>query len=218
MLQAQGEKMTRHLNQNRPRIIQEQSGAVAILVVLVLSALIGFGGLAIDSGYQSLLKGQLQVAADSAALAGAGNLDLTAGGLINARNFAVAIAGRKRRSLNSRKVLKPSIRASRNSSMRCCTRSSAPSSTRAARTTSSSVAASSSPSATCPASSTGGPSSSRRRSPTTTSCARRMPPLREVFGPGYRLESSLRETHVTPSGATQAFVFAVFQRVGALPG
>ena len=42
--------------------------------------------------------------------------------------------------------------------------------------------------------------------------------LGEVFGAGYRLESSLRETHVTPSGATQAFVFAVFERAGAPPG
>lgn len=42
--------------------------------------------------------------------------------------------------------------------------------------------------------------------------------LQRVFGAAYRLESSLREAHVTPGGTTQAFVYAVFVRVAGQPG
>ena len=37
--------------------------------------------------------------------------------------------------------------------------------------------------------------------------------LRLVLGASYGLESSLREQHVTPAGATQSFVYTVFRRV-----
>ena len=56
------------------KLLNRQSGAVAILVALLLPVLIGFLALAIDVGYMFLMKNKLQVAADSAALVAAGSI------------------------------------------------------------------------------------------------------------------------------------------------
>lgn len=50
---------------------REESGAVLVLVALAMVALIGFVALAVDLGYQYVVKNELQNAADAGALAGA---------------------------------------------------------------------------------------------------------------------------------------------------
>jgi len=42
--------------------------------------------------------------------------------------------------------------------------------------------------------------------------------LARALGPSFRLESEERETHVTPWGAEQRFVYAVLERVGSASG
>jgi len=54
--------------------LHRQSGAVAILVAVLLPILLGFMALAIDAGYMFLMKNKMQVAADSAALVAAGSI------------------------------------------------------------------------------------------------------------------------------------------------
>jgi len=78
-----------------------QRGAVAILAAIALPVLIGFAGLAIDSGRLYVQKGELQNAADACALAAARELtcDPAAGAcgasyLINAENSGLAVAYR----------------------------------------------------------------------------------------------------------------------------
>jgi hypothetical protein len=56
------------------RILNNRKGVSAILVAVLLPVLIGFGALAIDVGYMYATKNELQNIADSAALAGAGEL------------------------------------------------------------------------------------------------------------------------------------------------
>ena len=51
--------------------MNKQRGASLVLVTLFLVSLLGFMGLAIDVGYQMVVRNELQNAADSAALAGA---------------------------------------------------------------------------------------------------------------------------------------------------
>jgi Flp pilus assembly protein TadG len=50
---------------------QAQKGAVAVTVAVLMTMLIGFGALAIDTGYLYVVRNELQDAADAAALAGA---------------------------------------------------------------------------------------------------------------------------------------------------
>lgn len=74
----------------RPR--RPRAGGAAILVALALIVLLGFVALTVDLGYTRLIGAQLQAGADAAALAGASKLDLTADGLLDARQTAVAVA------------------------------------------------------------------------------------------------------------------------------
>jgi hypothetical protein len=48
-----------------------QSGAIVVIVALLMAVLLGFGGLVIDLGYLAWVKADLQRAADAGALAGA---------------------------------------------------------------------------------------------------------------------------------------------------
>lgn len=59
------------------KLIKESKGQAIILVALIFSVLLGFGALAIDYGYLSLQKLELQNTADAAALAGV--IDLSKG-------------------------------------------------------------------------------------------------------------------------------------------
>jgi len=67
-------------------------GSVVVVLALILVVLMGFAALVIDLGYARFIKGQLQSAADAAAMAGAQVLDGTNAGMSEARTTAVAVA------------------------------------------------------------------------------------------------------------------------------
>jgi hypothetical protein len=73
---------------NRPR-----RGNITVLAV-VLIALLGFAALVVDVGFLYAAQTEIQVATDSAALAGVGYLDLTDDGVDKAREKAVEFANR----------------------------------------------------------------------------------------------------------------------------
>lgn len=53
------------------RLLYEESGQTMVLAALLLVALLGFGAIAVDAGYMTVQKNNLQKAADAGALAGA---------------------------------------------------------------------------------------------------------------------------------------------------
>jgi len=55
---------------------KDESGQSLVLVALMMAVLLGFGALAIDIGYMTFQKSELQNAADAAALAGAGSIPI----------------------------------------------------------------------------------------------------------------------------------------------
>lgn len=67
-------------------------GSIVVLLAVVLVVLAGFVSLAVDVGYLRVAKAQLQVASDSASMAGARVLDGTDAGIIAARAVAVSTA------------------------------------------------------------------------------------------------------------------------------
>jgi Flp pilus assembly protein TadG len=80
-------------------VIKNNKGIAAIFLALAIIVLIAFVGLAVDIGYMYVTKGQLQNAADSAALAGASRLKLSAdltsfGNQSSARIAAQTYAGK----------------------------------------------------------------------------------------------------------------------------
>lgn len=79
-----------------PPVQRRQSGTVAVVFGLALVALLAVGGLVLDLGHLYVVKTELQNAADSAALAGAKDLDQSATGITKAAAAAVAIAARHR--------------------------------------------------------------------------------------------------------------------------
>ncbi len=72
------------------RFLRGNKGGVAIYVALVSTIMLGFGALVIDLGRLFTLHTELQSAADAAALAGAAELDSTAGSITRARSAAKA--------------------------------------------------------------------------------------------------------------------------------
>lgn len=68
----------------RHHLPRRQRGAIAVMFGLTLIVLLAAGGLAIDLGHLFVLKSELQNGADSAALAGARELNLRASGITNA--------------------------------------------------------------------------------------------------------------------------------------
>jgi hypothetical protein len=75
------------------KLRQKQEGAVAILVLVGMVALLGMAGLALDSSHWMLNKTRLQNAVDAAALSGAKELDLTGKDVFLARAAAEATFG-----------------------------------------------------------------------------------------------------------------------------
>lgn len=75
-----------------PRRLSNQKGATIIVVALVLVVLIGVAALAIDLGYLYIVRGELQNAADSGALAGAQVLYINNGTSINPGVYQTALA------------------------------------------------------------------------------------------------------------------------------
>lgn len=71
-------------------MLRDQKGLALVFIALILVVICGFLGLAIDMGYMYVAKGQLQNAADSAALAGASQLPVQN----LARTEAVSFAAR----------------------------------------------------------------------------------------------------------------------------
>jgi hypothetical protein len=71
------------------RFIDDQSGAVAALTGVALIALVGIGGLAYDISRAYALRAELESAVDAAALAGASQLDGTAGAMGRAQSAAM---------------------------------------------------------------------------------------------------------------------------------
>jgi hypothetical protein len=69
-----------------------QAGAVAIVFGLTLIVVLAMGGLVLDLGHLYVAKAELQNAADSAALAGAKELNESAAGIISAADQATKIA------------------------------------------------------------------------------------------------------------------------------
>ncbi|AQR70785.1 hypothetical protein BZG29_22575 [Janthinobacterium sp. LM6] len=74
----------------------KQQGAIAIVLGLTLVVLFAMGGLVLDLGHLYIAKTELQNGADSSALAGALELDQSAGGIDNAQTKAIAIAQKNR--------------------------------------------------------------------------------------------------------------------------
>jgi Flp pilus assembly protein TadG len=69
---------------------RSEEGAVVVFVALAMVVLLGMAALAIDVGYLHVVRGELQNAADSGALAGAQVLYVNNGQLVNAGANAVA--------------------------------------------------------------------------------------------------------------------------------
>jgi Flp pilus assembly protein TadG len=69
----------------------DERGTVAVLVALLLPFIMGMAGLAVDVGSWYLTQGQLQAAADAAALAGAADLPSNASG---AESYAQSLAAK----------------------------------------------------------------------------------------------------------------------------
>ena len=82
--------------QRRPVGLPRQRGGIAIMFGLTLVVLLAAGGLVIDLGHLYVIKSELQNAADSAALAGAEEIDLSAAGVNNAAAKAIAFAQQNR--------------------------------------------------------------------------------------------------------------------------
>jgi uncharacterized membrane protein len=72
------------------KLRHKQKGAIAIVVVVGMVAILAMAGLALDSGHAMLNKTRLQNAVDAAALSGAKELDLTGKDTFLARAAAEA--------------------------------------------------------------------------------------------------------------------------------
>lgn len=81
-----------------------QHGAVAIIVALCLTVLIGMLSLVLDLGHLYITKTELQNAADAAALAGAKELTGKLSGIANAKSAACELGGLNKYDLNSIQV------------------------------------------------------------------------------------------------------------------
>ena len=81
------------------RLRGDQSGIVVILVALSMVSIVGFTGLAVDVGNVYYAEAKLQASTDSAALAGAQNINVGAGGTaISTATSYSAVIGQKNAS------------------------------------------------------------------------------------------------------------------------
>jgi Flp pilus assembly protein TadG len=78
----------------RAKLKSRQHGAVAIIVAICLTLLIGMIGLVVDLGHMFIIKTELQNAADSCALAAARELDGTAESLERAEKTGITVGQR----------------------------------------------------------------------------------------------------------------------------
>lgn len=73
---------------------RDRRGNFAFVLVLSLPVLLGMGAVAVDLGYQKVVRAELQAAADIAVAAGAEQLDGTFDGLFEAKQAAIRAAAR----------------------------------------------------------------------------------------------------------------------------
>jgi len=86
----------------RMKVLRNNRGVAIVYIALMLGVLMAFAGLAVDLGYMYVAKGQLQNAADSAALAGASKLDGSVFTIqTSARNQSVKFAATNVAATNS---------------------------------------------------------------------------------------------------------------------
>lgn len=83
---------------------RQQRGAVAIIVALCLTVLIGMLGLVLDLGHLYVAKTELQNAADAAALSGAKELNGKLTGINSVKSAACGVAWRNKYDLSSVRV------------------------------------------------------------------------------------------------------------------
>ncbi len=74
------------------RARDSEHGVVVLLVVLVVAVLLGFLGLLLNAGHATSVRGELQNAADAAALAAARELNLQSSGIASARQVAASFS------------------------------------------------------------------------------------------------------------------------------
>jgi Flp pilus assembly protein TadG len=86
------------------QVIRRQHGAVAIIVALCMTLLLGMLGLVLDLGHLYVAKAELQNAADASALSGALELNGAVTGVNNALSRAIETAGKNKYDLNSQIV------------------------------------------------------------------------------------------------------------------
>lgn len=96
--------MSKHRKHDRHHP-QQQKGAVAIIVALCLTLLVGMVGLVLDLGHLYVAKTELQNAADSASLSGAKELNGQMTGINNAITRAIEAAGKNNFDLNTNPVV-----------------------------------------------------------------------------------------------------------------
>jgi Flp pilus assembly protein TadG len=84
---------------------RRQRGAIAIMFAVLLFVLLAAGGLVIDLGHLYVLKSELQNGADSGALAGAKELNMTSGGITLAAAKALAFSQQNKFDFSSALVL-----------------------------------------------------------------------------------------------------------------
>ncbi len=83
------------------RTPHRQRGAVALMFGLTLVVLLGVGGLVLDLGHLYVVKSELQNGADSAALAGAKEINLSAAGINAAAAKAITFSQRNKFNFSS---------------------------------------------------------------------------------------------------------------------
>ncbi len=88
----------------RAKFKSRQHGAVAIIVAICLTVLIGMIGLVVDLGHMFIIKTELQNAADSCALAAARELDGAADSLVRAENAGIIVGQRNNVDLQGEAV------------------------------------------------------------------------------------------------------------------
>lgn len=88
-----------------PACLRRQRGGIAIMFGLTLVALLGAGGLVIDLGHLYVVKSELQNAADSGALAGAEEINLSTAGINNATAKAISFAQQNKYNFSTTLVI-----------------------------------------------------------------------------------------------------------------
>ncbi|MES2153070.1 MAG: Tad domain-containing protein [Pseudomonadota bacterium] len=84
-----------------PASQHRQKGATAVVLGLILLVVFSMGGVVVDLGHMYIAKAELQTVADSAALAGALELDQTAAGINSAVAKGQAIAAKNKYNFSS---------------------------------------------------------------------------------------------------------------------